>query len=1162
MKLTTTLIGILSVFSTALAQFPGCPSVDAGADQTLTCNQPCATLNAVPFHAGATTTYTVASIPHTPPIAYNQAGGTGVSVGTDDVWSPQITLPFTFCYYGQSYTSCKIGSNGSIKFGTYAPTSQPWSFTASCPSTSLTTAGDVFGIYHDIDPSYGGTVKWYVVGSAPCRIFVVSYNGLPHYSSSCNNSVFSTFMMVLYETTNVIDVYVNNKGLCSSWNGGAAIIGIQNPAGTAGIAAPNRNTTPNWTVSTPEGWRFTPNGAPIYTTEWFQGGTSIGTGTTVNVCPTATTTYTAQVTYTACDGTVIVKTDNMIVSPDPSTPSGNEIASTPPSCAGATGSFEVQGTGGAGGYQYSIDNGVTWQVSGVFTNLAAGNYTILVQDMNGCQGSIAATVGPSSTIDLTLASSTDVSCNGGSNGSAVTAISGGQIPYTYTLNGGSTQSGGTYSNLTAGNYTIEVTDANGCTDTQPVTITQPTAVTISFVSATDASCSGSDGSLTVSGSGGTGTLHYSSNGGASQTSPTFNNVAGGTYTIQVVDDNGCPASVPAIVGIVNNLTALLIGNQDVSCNGLSDGSAQLGGAGTPLPYTYSPVGGSPQVSNTFTSLAVGTYNYVVTDGNNCHDTISVTIAQPTPVNVTTNTPLSTCAGGSVTMNAQATGGNGWYVFTWSNSLPNGSSNTVSPAGTTNYTVTATDANGCAANSTIQVTVNPNPPINAGTDQAVCIGGAVVLSGSGVQSYTWNNGVSNGVSFTPASTQTYTVTGIDANGCQGSDQVVVTVNPLPAVDAGAVQTVCQGTSVTLNGSGAVSYTWNNGVTNGISFIASSTQTYTVTGTNANGCTNTDQVTITVNLPSPVNAGIDQSVCQGGSVTLTGTGTQTYSWNNGVTNGIAFTPGSTQTYTVTGTDINGCQSTDQVVVTINPLPNVNAGADQSICIGGAVTLSGSGAQTYVWNNGVTNGISFTPGFTQTYTVTGTDINGCVNTDQVTVTIVPLPIAVVSADITEGFPALTVNFDNNSLNATSYNWSFGNGAQANSNNTSGEQYVYTNPGEYLVILTAANGLCTDTDSLLITVNPLPDPIVMVPNIFTPNGDNNNDTFFITVSYVKSVKVTIVNRWGDKMCMYDNVQGYWDGSWNGNIASEGVYFFTYEIEGVNGKVLTGQGDIQLIRN
>jgi gliding motility-associated-like protein len=1158
MKLTTTLIGILSVFSAAYAQFPGCPSVDAGADQTLTCNQPCATLNATPFHAGATTTYTVGSIPHTPPIAYNQAGGTAVSVNTDDVWSPQITLPFNFCFYGQTYTTCKIGSNGSIKFGTYAPTSQPYADPGNCPSLALRAYGDIYGVLHDIDPSVAGTVKWYVLGTAPCRIFVVSFDDLAHFD--CNN-LESTHMMVLYETTNVIDVYVENKATCTSWEDGYAIVGIQNPAGTLGLAAPNRNATPAWTVTTPEAWRFTPNGAPIYTTEWFQGGTSLGTGTTVNVCPTTTTTYTAQVTYTACDGTVIIKTDNMIVSPDPSTPSGNEIASTPSSCGSSTGSIEVQGTGGAGGYQYSIDNGVTWQSSGVFSNLAGGNYTILVQDMNGCQGSISANVPQPTTVDLSLSSSTNVSCNGASNGSAVTNVSGGQAPFNYTLNGGSAQSSGTYLNLAAGSYTIEVTDANGCTDTQPVTITQPAVVTLSFVSSTDASCSGNDGSLTVSGSGGTGTLHYTLNGGASQTSPVFSGIPGGTYSIQVADDNGCPASVSGTVDIVNNLTALLIDDQDASCNGLSDGAVQLGGVGTPAPYTYSLVGGASQSSNTFTGLAAGNYNYVVTDGNGCRDTISVTIAEPTNISMITNTPLSMCIGGNVLMNAQANGGNGSYVFTWSNSLPNGPSNTVSPAATTNYTVTATDMNGCTASSIIQVTVNPNPPINAGGDQAVCIGTPVVLSGSGVQSYNWDNGVTNGVSFTPVSTQTYTVTGMDANGCQGTDQVVVTVNPLPAVDAGQPQTVCQGAAVILNGSGAVSYAWNNGVTNGVSFIPNSTQTYTVTGTNSNGCTNTDQVTVTVNLPTPVNAGVDQSVCPGGSVTLTATGAQSYNWNNGVSNGVSFTPGATQTYTVTGTNANGCQSTDQVVVTVNPLPNVNAGTDQSICIGSGVTLSGSGAVSYTWNNGVVNNVLFTPGSTQTYTVTGTDINGCSNTDQVTVTIVPIPVANVSADITSGIPTLTVNFDNNSSNATSYHWDFGNGSEQNASTTAGQQFGYTVPGQYLVVLTAANGSCVDTDTVLITVDPLPDPIILIPNIFTPNGDKNNDTFFITVMYVKSVKVTIVNRWGDKMCDYDNVQGYWDGSWNGNIASDGVYFFTYEIEGINGKILTGHGNIQLVR-
>jgi len=137
----------------------------------------------------------------------------------------------------------------------------------------------------------------------------------------------------------------------------------------------------------------------------------------------------------------------------------------------------------------------------------------------------------------------------------------------------------------------------------------------------------------------------------------------------------------------------------------------------------------------------------------------------------------------------------------------------------------------------------------------------------------------------------------------------------------------------------------------------------------------------NLPF-VNAGPDQTVCVGTSVHLTASGAVTYSWDNGVVNGVAFVPSTTTTYTVTGTDVNGCVNTDQVVVMVNPLPNVNAGPDQTVCAGQSVTLSGSGAATYVWNNGVTNGVAFVPSSTTTYTVTGTSVHGCINTDQVTV------------------------------------------------------------------------------------------------------------------------------------------------------------------------------------
>ncbi|MEY4520971.1 MAG: hypothetical protein RIT10_156, partial [Bacteroidota bacterium] len=144
-------------------------------------------------------------------------------------------------------------------------------------------------------------------------------------------------------------------------------------------------------------------------------------------------------------------------------------------------------------------------------------------------------------------------------------------------------------------------------------------------------------------------------------------------------------------------------------------------------------------------------------------------------------------------------------------------------------------------------------------------------------------------------------------------------------------------------------------------------------------------VNVNTLPSVNAGIDQTVCSGTSVTLSGSGANTYSWNNSITNGTAFAPVSTTTYTVTGTNTTtGCTNTDQVVVNVNTLPSVNAGIDQTVCSGTSVTLSGSGANTYAWNNNVSNGVGFNPTVSNEYVVTGTDVNGCLGTDTVNVTV----------------------------------------------------------------------------------------------------------------------------------------------------------------------------------
>jgi hypothetical protein len=202
------------------------------------------------------------------------------------------------------------------------------------------------------------------------------------------------------------------------------------------------------------------------------------------------------------------------------------------------------------------------------------------------------------------------------------------------------------------------------------------------------------------------------------------------------------------------------------------------------------------------------------------------------------------------------------------------------------------------------------------------------------------------------------------------------------NAGADFTVCKGDTITLSGTGTGgnTYNWNMGITNNNPFVINTTTTYTYSAVGQFNCVVTDQVVVTVNQPQ-VNAGANQTVCEGTAVTLSGTGSTALSWDHNVINGSPFTPDSTQIYTVSGTDANGCYGTDQVLVTVNT-PLISAGTDVTICSGATVTLSATGVQAPVWDNNVVNAVSFTPTTTTTYEASGVDANGCAGTDQVLV------------------------------------------------------------------------------------------------------------------------------------------------------------------------------------
>lgn len=305
---------IVYIPSLLFGQAPGCPNIQVD-DETVSCDNPCVDLVATYLQTGETTEYEVNSIPYAPP--YSFTGGTSAFVGVDDVFSELIPIPFDFCFYGNVYNNLVIGANGVLSFdaslaslpgcaASFSCVNCNWMFSSLIPSTPTIDGpyeNAIHGAYHDIDPSVAGDINYAVLGTAPCRTFVVNFSNSAHFN--CNN-LMTTQQIVIYETTNAIEVYIEDKPTCTSWNSGNALIGIQNIGATQGVAPPARNTGP-WSA-TQEAWRFTPSGIPNYEVEWFNSiGVSQGFGDTLNVCAQTQDNYTAEITYTNCNASVVTE---------------------------------------------------------------------------------------------------------------------------------------------------------------------------------------------------------------------------------------------------------------------------------------------------------------------------------------------------------------------------------------------------------------------------------------------------------------------------------------------------------------------------------------------------------------------------------------------------------------------------------------------------------------------------------------------------------------------------------------------------------------------------------------------------------------------------------------------------------------------------------------
>ena len=566
------------------------------------------------------------------------------------------------------------------------------------------------------------------------------------------------------------------------------------------------------------------------------------------------------------------------------------ITNTNVSCnGGSNGSVTITtaATGGTSPYTYSL-NGGAYQSGTSFTGLTASTYSVVALDGNGCNSNASNSVSVTqpAVVSAPVVTAGNVTCNGAANGTVTvtTASTGGTSPYTYSLNGGTYQSGTTFSSLPPNSYSVVAKDANSCSSStsNSVTITQPAALIGATITGTNVTCNAAaDGIITVStvATGGTSPYTYSLNSGAYQSGTSFTGLAPGAYTVVAKDANSCLAAVSNSIAITQPsvLNAATIISSNVTCNGAGDGSVTVSTAATggTSPYTYSLNGGTYQSGTSFTGLAPTTYTVVAKDAHSCLSSASngITITQPAALAAatitSTNVSCNGAADGTVTVSAIATGGTSPYTYSLNGgTYQSGTSFTgLTP---TTYTVVAKDANSCVSSASNSLTVTQPAALAAATITSTnvsCNGaadGSVTIStaatgGTSPYTYSLNGGTyQSGTSFTGLAPNTYTVVAKDANGClsSGSNSVTITqpaVLTATASNTGAY-TAGQTISISATPAGASSYHWSGPNsftytgTNNPETIASATTamtgTYTVTVTNASGCTATASTNVVV------------------------------------------------------------------------------------------------------------------------------------------------------------------------------------------------------------------------------------------------------------------------------------------------------------------------------
>lgn len=826
-----TLLGLSALFFSGLqAQL----NVVTSPNVTICQPQP-VTLTASAPAVPSTTAYSIMSIPWAP----ETIGGTVVSL-SDDAATGALSIGFTFCFLGQSYTQFYIGSNGWISFSP----GQPATYTsAPIPSTIASVPKNcIMGPWQDWHPGIapGNFIKYQTIGTAPFRKLVVTYDNIPMYSCT---STLGRFQIVCHETTNIIENHLYNKPFCS-WAGGTATQGIHNAAGTIAYVTPGRNSSV-WTAVN-ESWRFSPSG-PSGNIVWTVGGQTVGTGTSISVLPSQTTTYTASLEQCGSQ----VTPGQVTVTIEPSPVQGNPII-TPTSCTEAIGNITVSLNPNFTDpvqFQWNDPNNT---VGPGLVNIPSGQYSVQVTNLaSGC--TFTQTFNPvfPQPIQLNLSSQNE-SCTGLNNGQVSVAATGGSTPLQIFWEELEV-SQPTVSGVGPGTYNVTVVDQFNCQATGSVDVNtlvnlilEPYALNIS--------CAGqADGQAGVNVTGGQPNYTFQWSDPQGQTTQIAAGLSEGEYTVVVSEASGCTGTATIQVTEPDLLIASVASVQDALCFGQSTGQASItvsGGTGQ-LSYVYN----GQALSNPATTLAAGDYSVVVSDANGCSSNLQVSIGQPSQLTVTATGTNPLCFGATTgSASASANGGVGGYTYSWTNSTSTSATATSLPSGS--YTVTVLDGNGCSANASVNLTQPPALVAQIQSTPATCglsdgTASASASGGTGAYTFNWPAISQQGASAQNLAAGSYQVVVTDANGCVGNSTVVISETDFPdAVIIPSETTGYAPLEITFQNesSNASSYEWDFGdgqiITttgnNSVSHVFTANSEFQeyqviVTATNDGGCT---------------------------------------------------------------------------------------------------------------------------------------------------------------------------------------------------------------------------------------------------------------------------------------------------------------------------------------